>query len=238
VSSQERRFDEPEIARLKERIADHQPVEINEPGVRRAAVALIIRPRAQAAATDNTVAEHPDAGTDPRPAAAVSAGSRGGADRSIPIREPQLLFIQRAHYERDPWSGQVAFPGGREEPGDASLMETALRETFEETGLDIRRHGEVIGQLDDLGPQTPRLPPVVVRPFVAVIDSNSELSLSDEVAAYFWVPLEALRLDTSWRDTVVTARGMEFTRRAFHHQGFVVWGMTERILSHFLNLLH
>lgn len=198
MSSQERRFDEPEVARLRKRIADHQPVEVDEPGVRRAAVALIVRP---------------------------GPG------------EPQLLFIQRAHYETDPWSGQVAFPGGREEPGDASLMETAVRETFEETGLDIRRHGEVIGQLNDLGPQTPRLPPVVVRPFVAVIDSHSELSLSDEVAAYFWVPLEALRLDSGWRDTVVTTKGLEFTRRAFHHEGFVVWGMTERILSHFLNLL-
>jgi 8-oxo-dGTP pyrophosphatase MutT (NUDIX family) len=199
VSSQERRFAEPEIARLRERIANHQPVEITEPGVRRAAVALVLR-------------------------------------LGAPV-EPQLLFIQRAHYETDPWSGQVAFPGGREEPGDTSLMDTALRETFEETGLDIRRDGEVIGQLDDLGPQNPRLPPVVVRPFVALIGSSSEPILSDEVAAHFWVPLAALHADSGWRDTVVTARGMEFTRRAFHHEGFVVWGMTERILSHFLILL-
>ena len=194
MTTSERRFDEPEIARLKERIANHQPVEVVEPSARRAAVALILR------------------------------------------RDAQLLFIQRAHYETDPWSGQVAFPGGREEPGDTSLMDTALRETYEEIGLDLRRDGEVIGQLDDLGPPTPRLPPVVVRPFVALIGSHSAPILSDEVAACFWVPLAALRLDTGWRDTVVTARGMEFTRRAFHHEGFVVWGMTERILSHFLTL--
>ena len=222
MSSQERRFDEPEIARLRERLANHQPVEVNQPGVRRAAVALILRLEAPA-----------DADSD-KP---VNASHDKAAVADVGRSDAQLLFIQRAHYETDPWSGQVAFPGGREEPGDASLTATALRETFEETGLDIRRDGKVIGQLDDLGPQTPRLPPVIVRPFVAVIGSHAAPILSDEVAAHFWVPLAALRADTGWRDTVVTARGMEFTRRAFHHEGFVVWGMTERILSHFLTLL-
>jgi len=222
VSSRERRFDEPEIARLRERIANHQPVEMNEPGVRRAAVALILR------------LDPPGDVDSDRP---VDADRDNPADPGSRRKEAQLLFIQRAHYETDPWSGQVAFPGGREEPGDASLMETALRETYEEIGLDIRRDGDVIGQLDDLGPQTPRLPPVVVRPFVALIGSHAAPILSDEVAVCFWVPLAALRLEAGWRETVVTARGMEFTRRAFHHQGFVVWGMTERILSHFLTLL-
>jgi 8-oxo-dGTP pyrophosphatase MutT (NUDIX family) len=230
VSSRERRFDEPEIARLRERIANHQPVELNEPGIRRAAVALILR----LAAPFDAGSDKP---VDASPGSLADAYRDEPADADARSTEAQLLFIQRAHYETDPWSGQVAFPGGREEPGDASLVETALRETYEETGLDIRRFGAVIGQLDDLGPQTPRLPPLVVRPFVALIDMHSAPILSDEVAAYFWVPLAALRLDTGWRDTIVTARGMEFTRRAFHHQGFVVWGMTERILSHFLTLL-
>ncbi len=153
-----------------------------------------------------------------------------------PVDEPELLFVQRAHYETDPWSGQVAFPGGREEPGDASLLETAMRETWEETGIDVRRDGEVVGQLDDLRPQTVRLPAVVVRPYVMLIGEPADPVLSDEVAAAFWVPLALLQGDAGWRDTVVTAGGLEFTRRAFHHGGFVVWGMTERILSEFLAL--
>jgi 8-oxo-dGTP pyrophosphatase MutT (NUDIX family) len=188
----------PVIARLEQRLENHEAVEVYEPGVRRAAVALMLR-----------------------------LGE---------LNEPEMFFIQRAHYETDPWSGQVAFPGGREESADESLAHTAIRETFEETGIDIASCGKVIGQLDDLRPRVVRLPAVIVRPFVVLIGSHPEPILSDEVAATFWVPLASLNDDTGWRDTIVTAGGLEFTRRAFHHGEFVVWGMTERILSSFLEL--
>jgi len=148
--------------------------------------------------------------------------------------EPELFFIQRAHYETDPWSGQIAFPGGREEPGDDSLTDTANRETWEETGIDLRRDGEILGALDDLRPMTMRLPAVIVRPFIALLGDHSEPVLSHEVAASFWVPLAILRDRSAWRETMVTAQGIEFRRLAFHHGEFVVWGMTERILSDFL----
>jgi 8-oxo-dGTP pyrophosphatase MutT (NUDIX family) len=199
VTLLERLRDHPEIAQLTERIARHTPEEKDEAGIRRAAVALMLR-------------------------------------LSEKTEEPEIFFIQRAHYETDPWSGQVAFPGGREETSDKSLMDTAIRETWEETGIDIGREGVIIGQLDDLRPQTARLPSIVVRPFVALVGHHSDPVLSHEVAASFWVPLAILRDDTGWRDTIVTAGGLEFTRRAFHHADFVVWGMTERILSHFLTL--
>jgi len=63
------------------------------------------------------------------------------------------------------------------------------------------------------------------------------LLLSDEVALAFWVPLGAFKDAPSWRDTEVHARGIQLNRRAFHHQGQVIWGMTERILAQFLTLL-
>lgn len=200
MSSLEKLREHPEIARLKEKMVIHRPREADEPGVRRAAVALLLR-------------------------------------LGAPLAEPEIFFIQRAQYETDPWSGQVAFPGGREEPGDESLFETAARETFEETAIDIHRQGEVLGQLDDLRPRIVRLPDLVVRPYVVLVGEQSDPILSDEVAASLWVPLAALRETGGWRDTVVTAGGTEFTRRAFHHAGFVVWGMTERIVSRFLTLL-
>ena len=150
---------------------------------------------------------------------------------------PELLFIRRADYPSDPWSGQVAFPGGREETGDANLANTAIRETREETGLDLDCDGTVIGMLDDLRPTTTRLPDIIVRPYVVLLKQVRELLLSDEVAMAFWVPLESLRRGESWRDTTVLARGVQMNRRAFHHQGQVIWGMTERILAQLLALL-
>jgi 8-oxo-dGTP pyrophosphatase MutT (NUDIX family) len=152
-------------------------------------------------------------------------------------RSPELLFIKRADYPGDPWSGQVAFPGGREESGDASLAETAIRETREETGIDLQREGTVLGALDAFRPRTPGLPRVVVRPFVAALDREAPLELSSEVALAFWIPLAALRAADSWRDTAVFARGVQINARAFQHQGHVIWGMTERILSQLLELL-
>jgi 8-oxo-dGTP pyrophosphatase MutT (NUDIX family) len=150
---------------------------------------------------------------------------------------PELLFIRRADYPADPWSGQVAFPGGREETGDVNLANTAIRETREEIGLDLDRHGTVIGMLDDLRPTTVRLPAIIVRPYVVLLKRLQDLLLSDEVAMAFWVPLEALRQVESWRDTAVLARGVQLNTRAFHHQGQIIWGMTERILAQLLALL-
>jgi 8-oxo-dGTP pyrophosphatase MutT (NUDIX family) len=151
--------------------------------------------------------------------------------------DPELLFIKRAEYPGDPWSGQVAFPGGREEVGDSNLLNTAIRETHEEIGLDLVRDATVIGTLEDLRPQTVRLPDIIVRPFVVLLKRAEEMLLSGEVALAFWVPLAALKREESWRETTVLARGIQMQRRAFHHEGQVVWGITERILAQLLALL-
>ena len=151
--------------------------------------------------------------------------------------EPELLFIKRAEYPSDPWSGQVAFPGGRREEQDASLEETAIRETLEETGIDVAVGGRILGALDEIQPQSVRLPALVVRPFVAVVNEPPSLTLTSEVAAAFWLPLRSLRELDSWRDTEVTGRGLKMIRRAFHHEGHVIWGLTERIIAQLLSLV-
>ena len=166
--------------------------------VRRAAVALVLRP-----------------------------DDAGGLD---------LLFIKRAEYPGDPWSGQVAFPGGRQEPEDPSLRETALRETWEETGVDVDRDGLVLGTLDELWPRTPVLPPIVVRPFVAVVRPTTPLVLSAEVAAAFWAPLAALRHPDAAFEAAVVVRGEERRVPALRHAEYTIWGMTERIFRNLLAL--
>ena len=74
-----------------------------------------------------------------------------------------------------------------------------------------------LGTLDDLRPRTIRLPAVVVRPFVALLDRNEPLELSPEVALAFWIPFRALSLPDSWQDDTVFARGIQINARVFHH---------------------
>lgn len=148
--------------------------------------------------------------------------------------EPELLMIQRAVAARDPWSGHIACPGGHAEPGDAGLAATAIRETYEETGVDIARDGRVLGHLDDLSPVSPHLPPLVIRPYVALVRRDVSIVPSDEVAAAFWVPLAELRTPTAWGTGVVLVRGVERSVSVFRHGPYTVWGLTERVLRQFL----
>ena len=148
----------------------------------------------------------------------------------------ELLCIKRADYEGDPWSGHVALPGGRVEPDDPTLESTAARETREETGIDVYRDGIVLGALDEVSPRTPVLPPIIVTPFVAVVSVGVEPMPSHEVAAAFWVPLEAMRAEGAWVDTVLQVRGLDREVPVFRHGEYVVWGLTERILRSLTSL--
>lgn len=183
---------------------------------------------AQALNTRTCIEEHDESARRAGVAILIRLGLNG---------EPELFFIQRAVYEADPWSGQIAFPGGRSEPGDETLRDTAIRETLEETRIDLREHGEILGTLDDLRPSTRPLPRVVVRPYVFLTGDAPEPEISHEVSACFWVPLSVLLDRSVWKDTTVLAGGEEMSRVAFHHEGYVIWGMTERILSGLLELL-
>ncbi len=148
----------------------------------------------------------------------------------------EALFIKRAARVGDPWSGQVALPGGRYEPDDRDLLTTAIRETGEETGVDLSR-AERLGALDDLYPRTPTLPPVRVRPFVFTIPTAPPLAISDEVERAFWVPLARLAEPTVRRDVKLIVRGEPRIFPAYDLGEEVIWGMTERILTPFLTLL-
>jgi 8-oxo-dGTP pyrophosphatase MutT (NUDIX family) len=150
--------------------------------------------------------------------------------------ELELLLIRRADFDGDPWSGQVALPGGRREPADVSLEQTAIRETWEETAIDIARDGRILGALDELSPRTPTARRLTVRPFVAAVVPEVAIVESPEVAAAFWVPLSALRTETAWINAEVNALGHQLTVPAFSHGDYVVWGLTERILRTFLRL--
>ncbi len=150
---------------------------------------------------------------------------------------PEVLLIKRAIYAGDPWSGHVAFPGGRQEPGDATLEQTAIRETWEETGIDLTRQGVMLGRLDDVEPRTPVLPPLVITPYVALVAADVCLEAGPEVAEAFWVPLSALQDPQASREVVLELTGGPRSVPSFQHRGYTIWGLTERILRRFFEYL-
>jgi 8-oxo-dGTP pyrophosphatase MutT (NUDIX family) len=148
--------------------------------------------------------------------------------RAIPQLE--ILLIQRAVREGDPWSGQIALPGGRRGPEDATLQDTAIRETLEETGVDLNADGVVLGTLDELRPRTPVLPPIIVTPFVAVVERDTPLEISDELADAFWTPWSTFADPARIDESEVQVRGSSWKVTSYLVGERVVWGMTERML--------
>ena len=105
---------------------------------------------------------------------------------------PELLFIKRADRQDDPWSGHMAFPGGRKQSTDRSLLHTAERETLEEIGLDLTSGARVVARLPDVMPYSQMPHPLTVTAFLFVQSAPSELTLNEEVAAVVWAPLEGV----------------------------------------------
>ena len=154
--------------------------------------------------------------------------------RARPDGEPEILLIKRAEFEGDPWSGHIACPGGRMERGDRNLAETAVRETREETGIDVDRDGRLLGHLDDLSPRSALLPAIVIRPYVALVKAGVTVVPSSEVASAFWVAISELSAHGAWGVSLVRARGEERRVSVFQHGEHTVWGLTERVLRQLL----
>lgn len=163
---------------------------------------------------------------------ATSWGAVAAVLRQRQGSETEVLLIRRAERPGDPWSGHMAFPGGHAQSEDADLRATALRETQEEIGVDLERHGELIGRLDDIGTTARgRHTGMVITPHVFVLHGDPEFSLSDEVAEFLWGPLGRMargEVDTVteyWLDDV------HFELPAYDVDGRIVWGLTYAMLQ-------
>jgi 8-oxo-dGTP pyrophosphatase MutT (NUDIX family) len=148
----------------------------------------------------------------------------------------EALFIRRSVREGDPWSGQIALPGGRRNADGETLLRTAVRETMEEIGVDLDASGTLLGELDELRPRTPVLPPIIVRPYVFAVGAHAPIVLSDEVAEVFWVPLRDVFDPERRREITVRFPGVHQKRPAIGLGEHVIWGMTEHILRTFEGL--
>lgn len=149
--------------------------------------------------------------------------------RDVP-ESGDLLLVRRATYPGDPWSGHIALPGGRHEPDDATLEDTARRETLEETGIDLRG-ARCVAALPDLLPRSVRLPALVIRPYVFAYDGDRDVTLSPELAEAWWHPIAALRRAGAWETLEVRAGDAVRSVRGYRWREHVIWGITERILA-------
>ena len=149
----------------------------------------------------------------------------------------ELLLIKRAQSERDPWSGHMALPGGRRDDEDDDLQTTAVRETREETGVDLDLRGRSLGRLDIVAPSSPRLPKLTISPFVFGVPHDVDAAVaSGEIEQVFWVPLSHLR-DPATRGTIeIPLPGGMRPFPCFEVADEIVWGLTYRILTQFLDV--
>ncbi|MEH6515044.1 MAG: CoA pyrophosphatase [Halioglobus sp.] len=150
----------------------------------------------------------------------------------------QVLMIKRADRVGDPWSGQMAFPGGRMDPDDRHGYAVAVRETHEEVGLLLTEEDACIGRLSDLNarPHKGALG-MAVSPFVFRLDRQVEFRPNYEVAETVWVPLEFL-LDTANRETMVWERkGLKIPMPCYFYEGRRIWGLSLMMLDELMDLV-
>jgi 8-oxo-dGTP pyrophosphatase MutT (NUDIX family) len=152
--------------------------------------------------------------------------------------EAEALFIKRAEHPKDPWSGNLALPGGRAEPQDLDLRSVAVRETLEEVGIDLDAGGEFLGRLETVTPLSVRLPRIDVTPLVAIAPPAAVPRLNvKEVENSFWWPVATLKRQGPSDVVRLVIRGQAHEWPAYRSPYGSIWGLTERILTQFLALI-
>ena len=152
--------------------------------------------------------------------------------------ELHILMIKRAEREGDPWSGHMAFPGGRMEPADAHGYAVAVRETHEEIGLTLGPEDTCIGRLSDINARPNRGAfGMAVSPFVFRLEREVDFSPNYEVAEVVWIPLEFL-LDADNREEMVWEyKGVKLPMPCYLYGRRRIWGLSLMMLDELMDLI-
>lgn len=147
-----------------------------------------------------------------------------------------IIFIRRADNERDPWSGHIALPGGRVDPGDASPEAAARRELFEEVGIELG-DAPLVGRMNQVA--SPSLAPrIVVTPFVFRVANDPRTALqTSEVAAVHWFGLDRLLAGEGRGRFHYEYRGHSMMLPCVELDGERIWGMTLRVVDELIERL-
>lgn len=151
--------------------------------------------------------------------------------------ETFVFFIKRAEDENDPFSGNMAFPGGRKEGEvDRDAQDAAIRETWEETGIDLKQGGRLLGSLDDVWHDGSAIHSYLITPFVAVAPPAPQITLSSEVAEAVWVPLSFLQDGRNWGPTLYEHGSVRMWAEGLQYRQYFIWGITGGIVQRFLHM--
>jgi 8-oxo-dGTP pyrophosphatase MutT (NUDIX family) len=153
--------------------------------------------------------------------------------------QPQnsVLLMRRAEREGDPWSGHWSLPGGRRDPQDTDLLDTAIRELAEECGLSLARE-HMTATLRPMLARRRTPPYLMVAPFLfRVPDEIPAVVDSREAVEALWVPLRVLADPARHRLSPVPGMPADFAFPAIDLNGLPLWGFTYRLLTEWLGLL-
>lgn len=142
----------------------------------------------------------------------------------------EVLFIRRAEHPEDPWSGHMALPGGRKDPGDATLANAAMRETQEEVGLALEQ-AMLLGRLDDIKAGRLEVLDLSVTPFVYYFPAPPPVTPNYEVAEAVWLPLDHVTDPTQVSAYVLHWNDAHQAFPAFVLGAYTIWGLTYRVLA-------
>lgn len=140
-----------------------------------------------------------------------------------------VLFVKRVENLADPWSGQMAFPGGKRDMNDTNLKQTVIRETLEETDINLLDGCRFLGVLTALSSR-PR-PDLRILPFVVLLEHEPLIKLNaKELDGFVWIPLKEI---ISHRRSAKLSFGEV---PAFVVGSIVIWGLTYRALENFIDV--
>jgi 8-oxo-dGTP pyrophosphatase MutT (NUDIX family) len=145
------------------------------------------------------------------------------------VEDYEILFVKRVERSTDPWSGQIAFPGGKIETSDNSLKDTVIREVFEETNILVKEEN-ILGALEIIKSESKRN--IKILPFIVILEEKPFIKLNkNELDKFFWIPYK----------NIENSRGItNFGSREIPAYIFgkdIVWGVTYNILAVFNKII-
>ena len=140
--------------------------------------------------------------------------------------EVEALFVKRVENPTDPWSGQMALPGGKRDQRDLNLQQTVIRETLEETGINLLDCSRLLGALEPL--RSTQKPEMKILSFIFLLEREPSIVLNEELERFVWIPIHKLRqskgfFKTDWGNLPAYIVGND-----------IIWGLTYRILEKFM----